>query len=167
MAGIFIQSKHPALLCVVIFVIFLMALSENTTWSFWYILMPTSTPPCTFSSVIVSHGHDVYFCHCARNAHGAGHSYEQELSPWIQMFLYLILGGSEFFPLAAMSYARYVAICHPLCYSILLNIRCISSWCMAAGSWDQWMALCSHPSPWPSPSANFRRFIISSVRSWL
>ncbi|XP_049726707.1 olfactory receptor 2T33-like [Elephas maximus indicus] len=50
-----------------------------------------------------------------------------------QIFLFLTLGGGECFLLAAMSYDRYVAICHPLCYSILMSQRlCLL---MTAGSW--------------------------------
>ncbi|XP_072494465.1 olfactory receptor 2T29-like [Notamacropus eugenii] len=41
----------------------------------------------------------------------------------IQMFLYLTLGGAEFFLLAAMSYDRYMAICHPLRYPTFMNHR--------------------------------------------
>ncbi|XP_002721923.1 olfactory receptor 2AE1 [Oryctolagus cuniculus] len=39
----------------------------------------------------------------------------------IQHFLYLSLGGAECLLLALMSYDRYVAICHPLRYSVLMN----------------------------------------------
>ncbi|KAM6224133.1 olfactory receptor 2T33-like [Rhynchocyon petersi] len=50
-----------------------------------------------------------------------------------QIFLLLTLGGGECFLLAAMSYDRYVAICHPLRYSILMNQRlCLL---MTIGSW--------------------------------
>ncbi|XP_007956225.1 olfactory receptor 2T33-like [Orycteropus afer afer] len=50
-----------------------------------------------------------------------------------QIFLFLTLGGGECFLLAAMSYDRYVAICHPLRYPILMNQRlCLL---MTAGSW--------------------------------
>ncbi|EFB13687.1 hypothetical protein PANDA_019977, partial [Ailuropoda melanoleuca] len=50
-----------------------------------------------------------------------------------QIFLYVSLLGAECFLLATMAYDRYVAICHPLRYSILMNqkICCIivvSSW---------------------------------------
>ncbi|KAM6223481.1 olfactory receptor 2AJ1 [Rhynchocyon petersi] len=50
-----------------------------------------------------------------------------------QIFLSLTLLGGECLLLAAMSYDRYVAICHPLRYPILMN-EYVSS-LMAAGSW--------------------------------
>ncbi|XP_072472565.1 olfactory receptor 2AJ1-like [Notamacropus eugenii] len=50
-----------------------------------------------------------------------------------QIFLSLIFLGAECLLFAAMSYDRYVAICHPLHYPILMNQRiCV---CMAAGCW--------------------------------
>uniref|UniRef100_G3TXU4 Olfactory receptor n=2 Tax=Loxodonta africana TaxID=9785 RepID=G3TXU4_LOXAF len=50
-----------------------------------------------------------------------------------QIFLFLTLGGGECFLLAAMSYDRYVAICHPLRYPILMNQKlCLL---MISGSW--------------------------------
>ncbi|XP_012870899.1 PREDICTED: olfactory receptor 2T8-like [Dipodomys ordii] len=39
----------------------------------------------------------------------------------LQIFFYLTLGGGECFLLAAMSYDRYVAVCHPLRYSVLMS----------------------------------------------
>ncbi|XP_006878121.1 PREDICTED: olfactory receptor 2T5-like, partial [Chrysochloris asiatica] len=60
----------------------------------------------------------------------------------IQMFLYLTLGGSEFFLLAAMAYDRYMAICHPLRYPVLMNHRIcfiLASGCWFLGSVDGFM----------------------------
>ena len=37
-----------------------------------------------------------------------------------QSFFYFLLGSTEFFILAVMSFDRYVAICHPLRYAIIL-----------------------------------------------
>ncbi|XP_012871023.1 PREDICTED: olfactory receptor 2T29-like [Dipodomys ordii] len=51
----------------------------------------------------------------------------------VQMFLYLTLGGAEFFLLATMSYDRYAAICHPLRYPVLLS--CKACLVLALGCW--------------------------------
>ncbi|KAM5140349.1 olfactory receptor 5V1-like [Mantella aurantiaca] len=50
-----------------------------------------------------------------------------------QMYLFLLLGGTECYMLAAMAYDRYNAICHPLLYSLVLSRRtCIQLIC---GAW--------------------------------
>uniref|UniRef100_A0A8C6FF25 Olfactory receptor n=1 Tax=Moschus moschiferus TaxID=68415 RepID=A0A8C6FF25_MOSMO len=50
-----------------------------------------------------------------------------------QIFFFLTLGGGECFLLAAMSYDRYVAVCHPLRYPVLMSWKlCLS---MILGSW--------------------------------
>ncbi|XP_074076763.1 olfactory receptor 2T11-like [Macrotis lagotis] len=51
----------------------------------------------------------------------------------IQIFLYLTMIGSEFFLLGLMAYDRYVAVCNPLRYPVLMNRRmCLL---LTAGSW--------------------------------
>ncbi|XP_044513141.1 olfactory receptor 2K2-like [Gracilinanus agilis] len=51
----------------------------------------------------------------------------------LQMYLSLAMGSTECLLLAVMAYDRYVAICHPLRYPIIMNKRvCLQ---MAAGSW--------------------------------
>ncbi|XP_037655506.1 olfactory receptor 2T8-like [Choloepus didactylus] len=50
-----------------------------------------------------------------------------------QIFLLLTLGSGECFLLAAMSYDHYVAVCHPLRYSVLMSWQvCLR---MILGSW--------------------------------
>ncbi|XP_070603003.1 olfactory receptor 10Q1-like [Erythrolamprus reginae] len=39
----------------------------------------------------------------------------------IQMFFFTILGGTDCFMLAVMAYDRYVAICHPLRYTLIMT----------------------------------------------
>ncbi|XP_006859641.1 PREDICTED: olfactory receptor 6C2-like [Chrysochloris asiatica] len=41
----------------------------------------------------------------------------------IQLFFVILIGATEFFLLTAMSYDRYVAICKPLHYTIIMNDR--------------------------------------------
>ncbi|XP_072472569.1 olfactory receptor 2AJ1-like [Notamacropus eugenii] len=50
-----------------------------------------------------------------------------------QLFLYIIFVGAECLVFTTMSYDRYVAICHPLHYPILMNHRISAG--MAAGFW--------------------------------
>ncbi|KAM6224187.1 olfactory receptor 2M5-like [Rhynchocyon petersi] len=51
----------------------------------------------------------------------------------IQMLLYITIAGSECILLTLMSYDRYVAVCNPLRYSVIMNPRvCLQ---MAAFSW--------------------------------
>ncbi|KAM7086300.1 olfactory receptor 2AG2-like isoform 1-T2 [Molossus nigricans] len=52
----------------------------------------------------------------------------------LQMFLALTLGGAEDLLLAFMAYDRYVAICHPLNYMVLMSTRVC--WLMVATSWS-------------------------------
>ncbi|XP_045691972.1 olfactory receptor 10AG1-like [Phyllostomus hastatus] len=50
-----------------------------------------------------------------------------------QMCFFLMLGATECFLLAVMAYDRYVAICHPLHYPLVMNHKvCVQ---LVAGSW--------------------------------
>ncbi|KAM8960431.1 olfactory receptor 5AR1-like [Pelodytes ibericus] len=50
----------------------------------------------------------------------------------LQMLSYAGFGGSECFLLAAMSYDRYVAICHPLTYLRVINRKAITAMLLAS-----------------------------------
>ncbi|XP_077323679.1 olfactory receptor 1G1-like [Lithobates pipiens] len=50
-----------------------------------------------------------------------------------QTFFYVSFAGSEIFLLSAMSYDRYIAICHPLHYKLMMSWRVCSH--MASLSW--------------------------------
>ncbi|XP_073441766.1 olfactory receptor 1G1-like [Dendrobates tinctorius] len=44
----------------------------------------------------------------------------------MQMYCFLLLGGTEFCMLGAMAYDRYIAICHPLLYTVIMSeVVCI------------------------------------------
>nr|AAP70867.1 olfactory receptor Olfr330 [Mus musculus] len=145
LVGFFSQSKHSALLAVVIFVVFLMALSGNAllillvlsdthlhTPMYFFIsqlslmdmmYISVTVPKMLMDQVLGSHKISAAAC-------------------GMQMFLYVTLAGSEFFLLAAMSYDRYVAICHPLRYPVLMNYRVcllLMSVCWILGSLDGFM----------------------------
>uniref|UniRef100_A0A8D0W8D7 Olfactory receptor n=1 Tax=Sus scrofa TaxID=9823 RepID=A0A8D0W8D7_PIG len=145
LVGFFLQSKHPALLCAVIFVIFLMALSGN---SILILLIHSTahlhTPMYFFISQLSLM--DVMYISVTvpkmlmDQVMGMNKISAPECG--MQMFLYLTLGGSEFFLLAAMAYDRYVAICHPLHYSILMDHKVcllLVSGCWFLGSVDGFM----------------------------
>ncbi|XP_004465288.1 olfactory receptor 2T29-like [Dasypus novemcinctus] len=143
--GLFSQSKHPALLCVVIFVIFLMALSGNAilillihsdahlhTPMYFFIIQLSLMDVMSISVTVPKMLMDQVM--------GVNKISVPECG--IQMFLCLTLVGSEFFLLAAMAYDRYMAICHPLHYPILMNHRVcllLASGCWFLGSVDGFM----------------------------
>ncbi|XP_071619262.1 olfactory receptor 10AC1-like [Heliangelus exortis] len=60
--------------------------------------------PRALLSLVVAEGSRISFIGCAT-----------------QMLLFVALGGAECFLLAAMSYDRYVAICHPLHYPVVMH----------------------------------------------
>ncbi|MEE6483338.1 hypothetical protein FKM82_013518 [Ascaphus truei] len=51
----------------------------------------------------------------------------------VQLYLFVSLGGAECILLAAMAYDRFVAICNPLRYPIIMNNRLCAN--LAAASW--------------------------------
>ncbi|XP_014643257.1 PREDICTED: olfactory receptor-like protein OLF3 [Ceratotherium simum simum] len=54
----------------------------------------------------------------------------------LQLYVSLALGGSEFFLLGAMAYDRYVAVCHPLHYKVIMHgglCLGLAAGCLVAG----------------------------------
>nr|XP_036864743.1 olfactory receptor 2T29-like [Manis javanica] len=134
--GIFSQSKHPTLLGVVIFIAFLMAFMGNTVLillihsdahlhtPMYFFISQLSLMDVTYISVTVPK---------MLVDQVTGVNTISALGCGMQMFLYSTLAGSEFFILASMAYDRYVAICLPLRYPVLMNHRvCIL---LASGGW--------------------------------
>ncbi|XP_043769916.1 olfactory receptor 2T29-like [Cervus elaphus] len=142
LVGIFSQSQHPALLCLVIFVVFLMALSGNIILicliysdahlhtPMYFFISQLSFMDMMYISVTVPKM-------LMDQITGVNKISVPECG--IQMFLYVTLAGSEFFLLASMAYDRYTAICHPLHYPVLMNPRVclfLASGCWFLGSVD-------------------------------
>ncbi|XP_041584057.1 olfactory receptor 2T29-like [Vulpes lagopus] len=145
LVGIFSQSNHPALLCVVIFVVFLMALTGNAVLILLiYFDAHLHTPMYFFISQLSLM--DVMYISITvpkmliDQIMGINNISAPECG--MQMFLYVTLAGSECFLLATMSYDRYMAICHPLHYPVLMNHRLcllLASGCWFLGSVDGFM----------------------------
>ena len=134
--GILNNSGFPGLLCVTISVLYMLALTSNgllllvITMDAWlhvpmYLLLrQLSLMDLLFTSVVTPKAivdfllseNTISFGGCA-----------------FQMFLALTLGGAEDLLLAFMAYDRYVAICHPLNYMVLMRPRVC--WLMVATSW--------------------------------
>ncbi|VFV46402.1 olfactory receptor-like protein [Lynx pardinus] len=54
----------------------------------------------------------------------------------LQLYISLALGGSEFFLLGAMAYDRYIAVCHPLHYTVIMHGQLclgLASGCLVVG----------------------------------
>ncbi|XP_077877271.1 olfactory receptor 2T29-like [Ictidomys tridecemlineatus] len=145
LVGLFRQSLHPALLCVVIFLVFLMALSGNAVL---IILIHSSAKLHTSMYFFISQLSLMDMMSISITVpkmlldQVLGVSIISVPECGIQMFLYLTLIGSEFFLLAAMAYDRYMAICHPLRYPVLINHRVcllLASGCWFLGSVDGFM----------------------------
>ncbi|XP_063291668.1 olfactory receptor 5A2-like [Pelobates fuscus] len=86
-----------------------------SNFSFLEICYVTSTVPKLLSNLLVG-DKTISFYSCA-----------------LQMYCVLLLASTECYMLAAMAYDRYVAICHPLLYSIIMSNKvCIQ---LIGGSW--------------------------------
>ncbi|XP_029797398.1 olfactory receptor 2T29-like [Suricata suricatta] len=145
LVGLFSQSKYPALLCVVIFVDFLMALSGNIILILLIYCDAHLHNPMYFFITQLSLMDVMYICvtvpkMLVDQVMGVNKISAPECG--MQMFLYLTLVGSEYSLLAVMAYDRYVAICLPLRYPILMNRRVcliLVSSCWLLGSVDGFM----------------------------
>uniref|UniRef100_A0A452RGC0 Olfactory receptor n=1 Tax=Ursus americanus TaxID=9643 RepID=A0A452RGC0_URSAM len=134
--GLFSSSQSSLVFFSFIFIIFIMAVTENTVMILLLLRDSRLHTPMYFllshlSFMDILHISNIVpkmvtdFLSGSRSISFAGCG--------IQIFLSLTLLGGECLLLAAMSYDRYVAICHPLHYPILMNdyVRVL----MAGGSW--------------------------------
>ncbi|EPY85099.1 Olfactory receptor 2AG1 [Camelus dromedarius] len=134
--GILNDSGYPELLCAMISVLYVLAMTSNGLLllvitvdarlhvPMYLLLGQLSLMDLLFTSVVTPKAivdfmlsdNTISFGGCA-----------------LQMFLALTLGGAEDLLLAFMAYDRYVAICHPLNYMVLMRPRVC--WLMVAISW--------------------------------
>ncbi|KAM8936051.1 olfactory receptor 2AJ1 [Lycaon pictus] len=134
--GLFYSSQSSQIFFSFIFIIFMMTLTENTIMILLVLRDSRLHTPMYFllshlSFMDILHISNIVpkmiinFLSGSRTISFAGCGF--------QIFLSLTLLGGECLLLAAMSYDRYVAICHPLHYHILMNDYVHNL--MAAGSW--------------------------------
>ncbi|XP_051848553.1 olfactory receptor 2T27 [Antechinus flavipes] len=122
--GLFSNTNFPWLLFSLIFLVFVISVASNAVMiilihidphlhtPMYFLLSQLSTMDILYISTIVPKmlvdqlvgQNNISFAGCTA-----------------QHFLYLTLAGAEFFLLGLMSYDRYVAICHPLRYPILMS----------------------------------------------
>nr|XP_010963246.1 olfactory receptor 2AG2-like [Camelus bactrianus] len=134
--GILNDSGYPELLCAMISVLYVLAMTSNGLlllvitvdarlhMPMYLLLGQLSLMDLLFTSVVTPKAivdfmlsdNTISFGGCA-----------------LQMFLALTLGGAEDLLLAFMAYDRYVAICHPLNYMVLMRPRVC--WLMIATPW--------------------------------
>ncbi|ELK02251.1 olfactory receptor 2AG2 [Pteropus alecto] len=134
--GILKDSGSPELLCTTISVLYMLALTSNGLLllvitmdvrlhvPMYLLLGQLSLMDLLFTSVVTPKAL-VDFFHSENTISFGGCA--------LQMFLALTLGGAEDLLLAFMAYDRYVAICHPLTYMVLMRPRVC--WLMVTISW--------------------------------
>ena len=133
--GLFSSTKTSLVFFSFIFIIFIMTVTENTVMILIRRESRLHTPMYFLHSHLsfmdILHNSNIVpkmitdFLSGSRTISLAGCGF--------QIFLSLTLLGGECLLLVAMSYDRYVAICHPLLYPILMNDY--GSILMAGGSW--------------------------------
>ncbi|KAM8819973.1 O10AC protein, partial [Eudromia elegans] len=112
-----------ALLFLIFLAVHLATLAENVV-IFLAVVMEPSRPPMLFFLCQLS---AIELCYTlvivpkALLSLTAGGSTISFIGCAVQMHLFVALGGAECFLLAAMSYDRYVAICQPLYYAVVMS----------------------------------------------
>ncbi|XP_072500666.1 olfactory receptor 2AG1-like [Notamacropus eugenii] len=136
LTGIIQDSKYPGLVCVTITLLYLVAvicngllllliaMDKKLHVPMYFLLSQLSLMDLLYTNVISPKTFVDYL---------SGQSYISFSGCGFQIFLILIIGGSEDTLLAFMSYDRYVAIRHPLKYMVFMRPKIC--WSMVATSW--------------------------------
>ncbi|XP_062045998.1 olfactory receptor 2T11 [Lepus europaeus] len=134
--GLLVSSEATGVLFTVIFAIFVVAVMANV---FMIVLIQADSrlhTPMYFLLSQLSVMDTLFICTTVPKLLVDMVSEEKTISfvaCGIQIFLYVTMIGSEFFLLGLMAYDRYVAVCNPLRYSVLMNRKvCLL---LAAGAW--------------------------------
>ncbi|XP_074077090.1 olfactory receptor 2AJ1-like [Macrotis lagotis] len=134
--GLFPEIKHLVILISIIFLIYMVAVTGNALLillilgdsrlhtPMYFLLSQLSLIDLALISTVVPNMVTSFF---------SGMKNISQTGCGTQIFFILTLGISEFLLLTFMSYDRYVAICNPLRYSVIMNHTvCIQ---MVIGSW--------------------------------
>ena len=134
--GLFSSSQTSLIFLSIIFIVFIITMTENTMM---IILIHRESRLHTPMYFLLSHLSFMDILHTSNIVPKmitdflSGSKTISFVACGFQIFLSLTLLGGECLLLAAMSYDRYVAICHPLRYHILMNDYV--SVLMAGGAW--------------------------------
>ncbi|XP_069323623.1 olfactory receptor 2T2 [Eulemur rufifrons] len=134
--GLITHPVFPGIIFAVVFSIFVVAVTANVVMILLIHVDSRLHTPMYFLLSQLSIMDTVYICVTVPKMLQDLLSKEKTISFLgcaLQIFLYLTLIGGEFFLLGLMAYDRYVAVCSPLRYPLLMNRRiCLL---MAVGSW--------------------------------
>ena len=134
--GLLVNSKATGIVFAVILAIFVVAVTANLVMIFLIHMDSHLHTPMYFLLSQLSIMDTLFICTTVPKLLVDMVSIQKTISfvaCGIQIFLYLTMIGSEFFLLGLMAYDRYVAVCNPLRYPVLMNRRvCLL---LAAGAW--------------------------------
>ncbi|XP_053428543.1 olfactory receptor 2T6 [Nycticebus coucang] len=136
LTGLFTQSKASGFLFSVICAIFFMAMVANGVMIFLVHTDPHLHTPMYFLLGHLSFIDMMYISTTVPKMlvdYLVGKGTISFVACTAQYFLYMGFVGAEFFLLGLMAYDRYVAICHPLHYPVLMSRRVC--WMILASSW--------------------------------
>ncbi|MBZ3881443.1 Olfactory receptor 2T2 [Sciurus carolinensis] len=124
--GLITRPALPGLIFTVVFSIFTVAVTTNVVMVLLIHVDSCLHTPMYFLLSQLSIMDTVYICVTVPKMLQDLLSKEKTISFLgcaLQIFLYLTLIGGEFFLLGLMAYDRYVAVCNPLRYPLLMNRR--------------------------------------------
>uniref|UniRef100_A0A8C9Q8D2 Olfactory receptor n=1 Tax=Spermophilus dauricus TaxID=99837 RepID=A0A8C9Q8D2_SPEDA len=134
--GLLVRAEATGIVFTVIFAIFVVAVTANVVMTVLIQVDSRLHTPMYFLLSQLSIMDTLFICTTVPKLLVDMVSTERTISfvaCGIQIFLYSTTAGSEFFLLGLMAYDRYVAICNPLRYPVLMNRKiCLL---LAAGAW--------------------------------